>query len=124
MKNPLVLAYVPVIMGYAKKNQHPKKTAELIVSRIGGINPNWLLIVDDFLKLPDTKEKFIYDYAPALREHDAWVTKVMKEMSAYIRECLEATAEETDKNLNPAKKEAVEATTDGGTAENPEVVKK
>ena len=121
MKNPFILAYKAVILGYARKNQSPKKTAELIVSRIGGINPNWLLIVDDFLKLPDTKEKFVFDYAPELREHEAWVDKVMKEMGIYIKECLEASADQADVVPEPVKAQEPEKP---ATPENPEIVKK
>lgn len=95
--NLALLAYKPIIMGYARTKQSPKKTAEIIVSRIGSINEGWLLIVDDFLKLPDTKEKFVYSYAPELKEFDVWVDKVMKEMGSYIKELMtEAEAEEAE----------------------------
>jgi hypothetical protein len=106
--NLVVMAYKPIIMGYAKTKQNPKKTAEIIVSRIAAIKSEWLLIVDDFLKLPDTKEKFVYAYAPELKEYDAWVVKVMKEMSMYIKELMDEAEEEAGNSGDaaPAEKTA------------------
>lgn len=116
--------YKPAILGYAKKKENPRKLAELIVSRIYAIKPDALLVVDDFLKLPDTKESIVYDYAPELRAYDAWVEKVMAQMSIVIAEL--AQGQKAKRAKNKAAKEAKEtqgepAETQQGASEAPPV---
>jgi hypothetical protein len=113
--NLAVIAYKPIILGYATKKSNPKKVAEIIVSRVGAINEGWLLIVDDFLKLPTTKDEFVYKYAPELRQFDGWVDKVMKEMGLYIRELMEeAEAEVADEKTKQEAAGSTEQAPAGG----------
>lgn len=92
--NLIVAMYKPQIIGLAEKGEAPKKVAEQIVARIAAINDGWLLIVDDAIRLPGTKEKFVYGFAPELKKHDKWVTSVMKEMSLAIKRLIDEAAAE------------------------------
>ena len=105
--NLAVMMYKPVILGYAKNKVAPEKVAKMIVARIAAINEGWLIIVDDFLKLPDTKAKFVYSYAPELKPADKWVDAVMSEMAKTIQTMYqEAEVERPAKKAAAAKKPA------------------
>lgn len=104
--------YRPIILGYAKGNAEPSKVAELIVERVGALNEGWLLIVDDFLKVPTTKEMFVYANAPELREYEAWVDLVMVELSLAIAEYF---AEPAPKAAKPKKEKKAPAPQAGDT---------
>jgi len=91
LKTKLFLAtYRPIILGYAKAGKDPRQVAEMIVARIPD---EYLLIVDDVLKVETTKEAWVYTYAPELREFDPWVSAVMSEMSVAIAEAFSEPAE-------------------------------
>ena len=101
--NLFLMMYKPVIVNHAKANADPATLATQIVERIPDA---YILIVDDFLKMPTTKETIVYQYAPELREFDAWVDAVMLEMQKVIKESFEPETEEAPEKKDDGVPEA------------------
>lgn len=102
--NFVVVTYKPVILGYAQHNADPRQVADMIIERVGRLNEGWLLIMDDFLKVPTTKELWVYGNAPELRAFDSWVDSVMAALAEGITEFFKEEPEEV-----PAEPAAVQA---------------
>jgi hypothetical protein len=68
LKTRLFIAtYRPILAGYAQAGEEPRKVADMIIARIPD---DFLLVVDDVLKVPSTKETWVYRFAPELRQFD------------------------------------------------------
>jgi len=111
----MIAMYRPILFGHAQKNADPETVAEMILKRIS--SDDFLLIVDDAIQSPVTKELWVYSFAPELRDYDKWVGLVMAAMSRQIREMfVDDNASEGQPDGQPAEAQ-VETGMDSGEGE-------